>query len=290
MGPKLQRFVIQLNHPSRYEGSVHGGFGNILLLLSVALAALDSLGLIKRAIAFYRQPSRDWSVFVRDVLRTEKEHWAAAANRYEMVGLTEHEHEHGHEDEYDDRDEREHASQVVFALGEDEDEDEEPAPQARTLVSGSEHAKPQRPPLPMRQYSPASRTSTASEGTLHDTPSPSSSNGSFSHKHHGSRTGAYDQPAEAEEPVWQPRSERMNVRRFLEICLTWVRRTQVVIAYVVLLTGIAIYTVRPGYLGATSWLTSAGHVSWQLHQRLRCALHQGQHLLWVSRPERRTRV
>ncbi|RSH88825.1 hypothetical protein EHS25_003053 [Saitozyma podzolica] len=228
----------------RYEGSVHGGFGNILLLLSVALAALDSLGLIKRAIAFYRQPSRDWSVFVRDVLRTEKEHWAAAANRYEMVGLTEHEHdhEHGHEDEYDDRDEREHASHVVFALGDDEDEDEVPATQPRTLVSGSEHTKPRRPTLPMRQYSPASRTSTASEGTLHDTPSPSSSNGSFSHKPHGSRTGAYDQPAEAQEPLWQPRSERMNVRRFLEICLTWVRRTQVVIAYVVLLTGIAIYT------------------------------------------------
>jgi hypothetical protein len=43
-----------------------------------------------------------------------------------------------------------------------------------------------------------------------------------------------------------------------------VRRTQVVIAYVVLLTGIAIYTVRREYLeclGSTSWLTSAGHVS-----------------------------
>jgi hypothetical protein len=134
----------------------------------------------------------------------------------------------------------------VFALGEDEDEDEVPAPQPRTLVSGNDHSKPQRPTLPMRQYSPASRTSTASEGTLHDTPSPSSSNGSFSHKPHGSRTGAYDQPAEAEEPVWQPRSDRdrMTVGRFLEICLTWVRRTQVVIAYVVLLTGIAIYTVR----------------------------------------------
>jgi len=37
--------------------------------------------------------------------------------------------------------------------------------------------------------------------------------------------------------------KKITSRRMIEILLTWVRRTQVIIAYVVVLTGITIYTV-----------------------------------------------
>ena len=37
--------------------------------------------------------------------------------------------------------------------------------------------------------------------------------------------------------------KKITSRRMIEILLTWVRRTPVIIAYVVVLTGITIYTV-----------------------------------------------
>jgi hypothetical protein len=223
----------------------------MLLLVTIGLAALDSLGIVKRAVGFYRQPQRDWSVFIRDVLRSKpEEHWATTANRYEMIGLVEaddendehvlhnhHEHEHRHQRRESPMHED---GQVVFALGDDEEDD---LPPPRSLAK---EYKPRRPSLLIRQHYPSSRTSTGSEGTLQDTPS-SSSSPNFPHKPHGSRTGAYDQSPAVEKPslMWQTSAEakRMTVGRFLEICLTWVRRTQVVIAYVVVLTGLATYTV-----------------------------------------------
>ena len=39
------------------------------------------------------------------------------------------------------------------------------------------------------------------------------------------------------------RRKSMTRQRFGEVCLTWIRRSQVVLAYVAVLSGIAIYTV-----------------------------------------------
>lgn len=40
----------------------------------------------------------------------------------------------------------------------------------------------------------------------------------------------------------------MTIRRFGEICLTWIRRTQVVLAYVTVLSGMVVYTVNSSLL------------------------------------------
>lgn len=123
---------------------------------------------------------------------------------------------------------------------------------ARSLLKGS---KPRRPSIVIRQYSSPSRTSTGSEGTLQDTPhSSSSSPHGFLHK--ASQLGAYDAHSshrKVHHDAMRAHSDEQNNRiwrsakakgplRALEIVLTWVRRTQIIFAYVTMLAGIVTYT------------------------------------------------
>lgn len=191
----------------------------MLVLLSIGLAVLDSMGLIARAVAFYRSGSRDWKNFFFDALQGAKEDHFGDASRYEMVGFNE-------------------RSNAVFELG-DDDED------------GLE-----------------SRHSTGSEGTLQDTPSASSA-GSAHHFEMGDRPkgkgvsrrqGAFDahhEDTHEEEPEVPVVAEKYTAMRMGEIALTWVRRTQVVLAYVCICTGIPTYLgmCRAGFIN-----TCAAHI------------------------------
>ena len=57
------------------------------------------------------------------------------------------------------------------------------------------------------------------------------------------RSGAYNDHRENEAAWSEEPHKKLSKRRMLETFLTWVRRIQVVIAYVVVLTGITIYLV-----------------------------------------------
>ncbi|WVQ71956.1 hypothetical protein IAR50_001498 [Cryptococcus sp. DSM 104548] len=239
--------------PDYYEGSKYPLFLSILLFTSISLTVVDSLGLIKRSIAFYRRGELSWKGFVHDVLsstsESDEEDWPAS--RYEMVGLT--------ENMSDEELHRGRSGNVVFSIGDDEDEEQlqtaEPEPLhdahevAQTIMQGT---KPRRPTVFIRQYSSPSRTSTGSDYTLHDTPNSSLPNG----LHKASQLGAYDAhphhleaigEAERERDekhnnrVWQS-SKANGYLRGLEVVLTWVRRAQVVFAYVVMIMGIVTYT------------------------------------------------
>ncbi|KAK8854705.1 hypothetical protein IAR55_003444 [Kwoniella newhampshirensis] len=227
----------------RYEGSIYGLFVNILLLTAIALTAVDSLSLIKRSVAFYKQDNRSWSSFVHEVLSSSvsavNEKWPS--NRYEMIGLVEHEDE----EETRGRD----SIPVVFAVGDDEDEEDEQHdhhnhhahydhPIIRTL---SKDTKPRRPSLLIRQWSSPSRNSTGSEATLQDTPSGSSSNHGFPHK--ASQIGAFDAHSSDhdEQPVWQV-AKAQGPMRTVEVALTWLRRFQIIFAYITFLVGFVTYT------------------------------------------------
>lgn len=62
-----------------------------------------------------------------------------------------------------------------------------------------------------------------------------------------------------EDPVWeQVQGDKMTAVRFGEILLTWLRRTQVVLAYVMTLSGITIYLVSqsPSWVPLELSLTS----------------------------------
>lgn len=203
----------------------------MLVLLSIGLAVLDSLGLIHRAIAYYRSGNRDWKNFVHEALLSAQDDKFESGNRYEMVGLTE---------------EPEHA---VFELGDDDDEED-----------SSPVSRPERPS--------ASRHSTGSEGTLRDTPTSSSSSahnyemgmdrkGKRSSRGHFDASEIQEHWTSATEVAPAKVGERMSARRFGEIVLTWVRRTQVVIAYVAICTGIPTYVgmCRAGYIN-----TCAAHI------------------------------
>lgn len=205
----------------------------MLVLLSIALAVLDSLGLIARAVQYYRSGNRDWKHFFHDALASASEDKFAEhtdlANRYEMVGFDE---------------ERRSGATAVFELGGDDDDDEGQLP---------------------------SRHSTGSEGTLQDTPSTSSAGSAHNFemgldrpkgKKASKRAGAFDAHHEDAEHADDERystavGEKLTVRRSGEIALTWVRRTQVVLAYVCICTGIPTYVgmCRAGFIN-----TCAAHI------------------------------
>ena len=200
---------------------MHNSFGNFLVLLSVCLAALDSSGPISRAITFYRRPDDSLSAFTRDVLHSSTDDkWLTAGNRDEMVGFVE------HDDNNNDND------NVVYSIGDEEDD----GCDSPRELSGNRS----RPPLLSRQITSPSCTSTGSDGTLQDIPT------SSEHKL-GSQSSAYDVHHEG-EAVWcdAKADSKIGTKWILHIALAWLRRTQVVIAYVVTLTGITIYTVRCG--------------------------------------------
>ncbi|WWC71475.1 uncharacterized protein I206_105433 [Kwoniella pini CBS 10737] len=230
----------------RYEGSVHESFSNVLVLLSICLTVVDSIEIIKRGIAYCKKShKKSWSTFVHEVLSSEYKrdvNWPT--NRYEMIGLVD--------------GEQDHENQVVFALGEDEDEERsnhgEYIDEVENLPNYNDRNgnKPRRPSLLIRQWTPPSRNSTGSEGTLHDSPETSSSNNSFIHKSIHNKIGAYDahdhdheneihQDSEHVQPIWS-RQKSKGLKRASEIILTWIRRSQVVFAYVVFLTEFIEYT------------------------------------------------
>ncbi|KAL7422561.1 hypothetical protein Q5752_003209 [Cryptotrichosporon argae] len=242
----LLNAVYKAAMPNMYEGAAHDGVQSLLLLVSLALAALDSLGLARRALAFRRAGARDWRDFFRDALAETR---AGHADRYEMVGLI------------DDHDEHERVRDthgtgvVVFTLGDDDDDDA--------------HNVPARPTMPRRD-SPAgsSRHSTGSEGTLRDSPHVAAFKGVAG-------AGAFDAvppiPEEDDagallahaaaddrddDDVYAVPTAK-GYRRAGEVVVTWVRRTQVVVAYAVLLLGITEYTgmCRGGYIN-----TCAAHL------------------------------
>ncbi|WRT68496.1 uncharacterized protein IL334_005472 [Kwoniella shivajii] len=250
---------------NRYEGAVHERFSDVLVLLSIGLTIVDAFELIRKAIRFYNQDDRSWSSFLHEVLQSHKNEEDISANIYEMVGLVDepvHEREFGR-----------HDNQVVFALDEDEDEGEGESLHDHVSDGVENHSvgtsnlgKPQRPSALVRQWTPPSRNSTGSEGTLQDTPgSSSSSHNSFMQKSR-SQIGAYDahakdhhgihenrhehehehgeeheQEPEHIQPIWS-REKSTGIKRAAEIVLTWIRRSQIIIAYVVFLTEFTEYT------------------------------------------------
>lgn len=207
----------------RYEGSSHAVLVNGLYFLSVGLTVVDWLAIVKRAIQDHRSgeyAGKSWFEVIRHALEAEvtgdDEHWSS---RYEMVGFS-------------------GSDGIVFSLGEHEEEEE-----------------PRRRSLRDTDRSTPSRSSTGSEGTLHEAPLYEEI--PLSHQKPALRMGmgAYDIPStedtgrehdDHEEPeTWrieQPNS-KSRLGRLGEVILTWIRRTQVVIAYVTVLSGFIVYTV-----------------------------------------------
>lgn len=254
----------------RYEGSAHGTLGNILLFMSLGFFTLDSFGLVMKAVSLYRQGNLQLSTFTRQLLRgsSDSPRWSDEnpSSRYEMIGLVD------HDERDDEHDEQHNQHQVVFAVGEDESDSEDHPEQQQHRQPGlppytGQANKPRRPSLLIRKWTPPSRSSTGSEGTLQDTPPLSGTSGPHPFKHASSRSGAYDQPHAEERhhggewtDVHRTTEKRLTTRRFLAIVLTWVRRSQVVLAYATFLTGFAVYTVSRT-LFCLSFTLNAGNSS-----------------------------
>ncbi|ORX38439.1 hypothetical protein BD324DRAFT_578083 [Kockovaella imperatae] len=208
--------------PDRYIGNKHGSLGTVLLLTSIALAALDSLGLISRTIAFVKSDDRSWSAFCSQVFGGKTARWLDGPNhRFEMVGLMDRQSEEVQQRQAD----------PVFAIGGEDDEVDEPFhhQSRRTLRRESE-------------LTPIHRDSAGSDGTLHEPGSPSS----LGEGKRPSRLGAFDFDQAARDPAVDSdeptsSSRRLSWRRLGEIILTWLRRFQVVFAYVVTLLGMTVY-------------------------------------------------
>jgi hypothetical protein len=200
------------------------------------------MGLIHRAVAFYRSGERNWKSFFYDAYQSTQGDKFGAARRYEMVGLA-----------GDDDDEDMHpCNRAIFELGDADEDDSRP-------TSRNDH------------FSRVSRHSTGSEGTLQDASCSTSSSGSAHNYEMGSdrkgkhsSRGHFDASEDTERwstaPAVPPAmvgDKRAALRRTGEILLTWVRRTQVVVAYVAVCTAIPAYVgmCRGGYIN-----TCAAHI------------------------------
>lgn len=193
-------------------------------------------------------------MFFHNALQSATEEKFSSNNRYEIVGDA--------QDDDDDENPR-----AVFAIADADDEDDSRATSPHSMAG--------------------SRFSTGSEGTLRD--SPTTSSGHSAHmfemgadrlhkvtKHTTRSRGAYDQEEqEPDQPTWTivPQSawrvapesapeqvgqnKRTSPKRVAEVILTWIRRTQVVIAYVAVCTGIPVYVgmCRGGFIN-----TCAAHI------------------------------
>lgn len=160
-------------------------------------------------------------------------------SKYELVGITA-------------------SDGIVFALG-DDDEDEDRIGERVPLRNDS--TRPRADSLLLQQYPSGiapSRMSSGSDGTLHDEPMEMGSltqpkyqqqRGAFDHHSHldSQATGGAEEEGRHETTIWVPKEDKMTMRRFGEICLTWIRRSQVIVAYITVLAGFVVYTVRsPG--------------------------------------------
>ena len=160
--------------------------------------------------------------------------------RYELVGITA-------------------SDGIVFTLG-DDDEDEDGAYGERIPLR-NDSTRPRTDSLLLQQYpsgTAPSRMSSGSDGTLHDEPMEMGSptqpkyqqqRGAFDHHSHldSQGTEGAEEEGRHETTIWVPKEDKMTMRRFGEICLIWIRRSQVIVAYVTVLAGFVVYTVRsPG--------------------------------------------
>ncbi|WVR09504.1 hypothetical protein IAU60_006572 [Kwoniella sp. DSM 27419] len=241
----------------RYEGAARAPLSNMLLLVSLALTALDSVELFKRIVAFSKSHDQTWSGFVSTVFDGKQTAEAWSGNRYEMVGLVQADQDEERESRFGS------VNRTVFAIGEeDEDEQEEEEQAIPAYQTRAEHQHQQtqqngtarRPSLLIRQWTPPSRTSTGSDGTLHDSPE-ELSKGSFNKINSSAQTGAFDnhdhgaaeasvmhrQDHEQNQPIWS-RKKNTGVKRAAEVTMTVLRRTQVIVAYVVFISEFVEYT------------------------------------------------
>jgi len=160
-------------------------------------------------------------------------------SRYELVGITE-------------------SDGIVFTLGDDEEED---GAYGERIPLRNDSARPRTDSLLLQQYpygTAPSRMSSGSDGTLHDEPMEMESHtrpkyqqqrGAFDHPPHSGGEGieGEERQGQQETTIWVPKEDKMTMRRFGEICLTWIRRSQVIVAYITVLAGFVVYTVRsPG--------------------------------------------
>jgi hypothetical protein len=190
------------------------------------LTLVDSLGVIKRGVSYYKEKGeRSWKGLVRHALDEEE------GNGYEMVGLTE-----------------SNSNELVFALGDDEEEEEY---HMRQPLRSDSSSRPGAGSLLLQQYpsrTAPSRMSSGSDGTLHEEPLDLDLDSA--HPKDDQQRGAFDDHApdtdgHGQTTIWVPKENKMGMKRFGQICLTWLRRTQVVIAYVTCLSGAIVYTVCP---------------------------------------------
>jgi hypothetical protein len=157
-------------------------------------------------------------------------------------------------------------NEIVFSLGDDEDGDDGDTNIPRLPIRADRGSMtPNEDSLILQQYHRQSRTapsrsssgSSGSDGTLHeeplemgDYPKPHEIRGAYDQNPHNDQEVGeqrHDGSERETTVIWVPEHERMTIRRFGEICLTWLRRTQVVIAYVTVLAGIVVYTVSEPY-------------------------------------------
>ncbi|WVO14412.1 hypothetical protein L204_102045 [Cryptococcus depauperatus] len=250
--------TYKANMPNYYQGAIYPIFVNILLFTSIALTVYDSFWFIRRVTAFFKKRDHTWKGFVNNVLHSARspidEKWPAVP--YEMTGLV------GNNSQDDVGRGGEHENHVIFAIGDDEENERQHTIEPEHIEDGEQHrfsehevsrtllkgTKPHRPSLMIRQYSSPSRTSTGSEGTLQDTPHSSS----FPHNYKASQPGHFDvhsylsthQETEEEhqdDAVYQS-VKAGGFLRAIEITLTWVRRSQIIFAYVTMIAGLVTYT------------------------------------------------
>lgn len=163
-----------------------------------------------------------------------------------MVGLTA-------DDRHSQSNDDHRQTTAVFSI---EDEYEEQEVQSRNPLQPSQSGGVRPTPLLLQErgYSSSSRNSTGSEGTLHENRSPTTSSSGYVDKLKAGTSGFYDVHERMAFPVAddeqhevrldpQSQSRKMTPRRFAGIALTWIRRLQVVLAYVLILTGVTTYTV-----------------------------------------------
>jgi hypothetical protein len=264
---------------SRYQGHVHNLSGNILLLVILAISAVDILNLVRRLVAFVRLPSQDRDVesFNDVVLRGLGESSSAASSRGGVVVVGGADRRHGAVDADSDENYRLVHEPKEQHHQQDEDEDEVDllpgsddyitdrnshhevifsAPWAESdgvndgRTNNNNNASSRHVRILDTQEATShrmSRVSTASDSTLRDPASPS---GSFDHHHDGKKRlikasdfEDIDDALEDERELRRPRASVRDVlARLAKYCMIFINRAIVIGAYVVAVIGICVYT------------------------------------------------
>jgi hypothetical protein len=250
----------------RYQGHVHNSSGNILLLVILAISAVDILNLVRRLVAFVRLPSQDRDVesFNDIVLRGLGESSSSrggvvvggvdrrdgavdADENYRLVHERKQQQQDEDEDEVDllpgsddyitDRNSR---NEVIFSAPWAEPDG---VNDGRTNNNASRHVRILDTQATSHRMS---RVSTASDSTLRDPASPS---GSFDHHHDGKKrlmkASDFEDIDDALEDERELRRPRASVRDVLagsaKYFMIFINRAIVIWAYVVAVIGICVY-------------------------------------------------